>query len=65
MEIKPPYGYHEIVPLTKSHRVLVRQDHTLATTGMHLVSLHNFARLLDRRAALAKPSSASPQPSPH
>jgi hypothetical protein len=37
----------------------------LARIYAHLVSLHNFARLLDRRAATAKLSFASPQSSPH
>ncbi|MGQ0750429.1 MAG: SapC family protein [Betaproteobacteria bacterium] len=29
MDIKPPYGYQEIVPLTKSHRVRLPRDRTL------------------------------------
>ncbi len=36
----------------------------LARVYAHLISLGNFARLLDRRAAMAKLSSPSPPPSP-
>ncbi|HET9662773.1 MAG TPA: SapC family protein [Burkholderiales bacterium] len=31
MDIKPPYGYQEIVPLTRSHRVRLPLDRTLPT----------------------------------
>lgn len=29
MEIRPPFGYREIVPLARGHRVILRQDGTL------------------------------------
>lgn len=32
MDIKPPFGYQEIVPLTKSHRVRLQQDRPLPAT---------------------------------
>jgi hypothetical protein len=41
------------------------QTGRLARVYAHLISLRNFARLLDRRMAMAKRSSASPQPFSH
>ena len=29
MDITPPYGYQEVVPLTKEHRVVLPADHPL------------------------------------
>jgi hypothetical protein len=32
MDIRPPYGYREIVPLTKNHRVTLPEDRKIAAT---------------------------------
>lgn len=39
MDIKPPYGYHEIVPLTKAHRVLLPKERALPSTLRNLAAL--------------------------
>ncbi|HJQ62210.1 MAG TPA: SapC family protein [Burkholderiales bacterium] len=39
MDIKPPFGYREIVPLTKSHRVLTQQGRTLPPTFRNVSAL--------------------------
>lgn len=39
MDIKPPYGYHEIVPLTKTHRVLLPEERKLPVLFRQLTAL--------------------------
>ena len=39
MEIKPPYGYQEIVPLTKTHKVLLPSGRKLPSTFEKLAAL--------------------------
>ena len=39
MDIKPPYGYQEIVPLTKTHRVLLPEERKLPVLFRHLTAL--------------------------
>jgi hypothetical protein len=39
MEIKPPYGYQEIIPLTKQHRVALPAGRSLAPAFRHLTAL--------------------------
>lgn len=39
MDIKPPYGYQEIVPLTKQHRVALPQGRALASVFRSLAAL--------------------------
>jgi hypothetical protein len=39
MEIKPPYGYHEIIPLTKAHRVLLPRERVLPSTFRNLAAV--------------------------
>jgi len=39
MDIKPPYGYQEIVPLTKQHRVALPQGRALAPVFRNLAAL--------------------------
>lgn len=39
MDIKPPYGYQEIVPLTKQHRVMLLQGRALAPVFRNLAAL--------------------------
>ncbi|MEX2241240.1 MAG: SapC family protein [Burkholderiales bacterium] len=67
MQINPPFGYTEMVPLLKMHRVdetkiehlNASQFKNLAKKGIlgriyaHLLSLENFGRLLRRRAGRA------------
>ena len=48
MDITPPYGYQEIVPLNKEHRVVLPRIYA------HLMSMSNFNRLLTRRASQRK-----------
>jgi len=36
MDIRPPYGYREIVPLTKTHRVVLPQERALPSTFRNL-----------------------------
>ena len=43
MDIRPPHGYQEVVPLTRQHRVVLPE-----TRKLPLV----FGRLLDRRTGL-------------
>jgi hypothetical protein len=51
--------------LPADHLKALAQTGRLARVYAHLISLHNFARLLDRRMAMAKRPSASPPPSSH
>lgn len=39
MDIKPPYGYQEIVPLTKTHRVLLPEERKLPVLFRNLTAL--------------------------
>lgn len=39
MDIKPPYGYQEIVPLTKTHRVLLPEERRLPVLFRNLTAL--------------------------
>ena len=39
MDIKPPYGYQEIVPLTKQHRVLLPGERELPVVFRKLTAL--------------------------
>lgn len=39
MDIKPPYGYQEIVPLSKTHRVLLPESRKLPVLFRHLTAL--------------------------
>ncbi len=39
MDIKPPYGYQEIVPLTKTHKVLLPEERKLPVLFRHLTAL--------------------------
>lgn len=39
MEIKPPYGYHEIIPLTEAHRVLLPRERVLPSTFRNLAAV--------------------------
>lgn len=39
MDIKPPYGYQEIVPLTKTHRVILPRERILPAVFRNLTAL--------------------------
>lgn len=39
MDIKPPYGYHDIVPLTRDHRVLLPKERSLPSNFCKLSAL--------------------------
>jgi len=39
MDIRPPYGYHEIVPLTKAHRVVLPDQRKLPQVFRNLTAL--------------------------
>ncbi len=54
MDIAPPFGYQDVVALQRNAKVRLPQPGEVpafARAYLHLVSLENFARLLERRAA--------------